>query len=164
MDQQTEDSIQAGMEYEGSRKEPPEENFPQLPDIPVQRYTDPDFFELEMKKLWQNSWLYVAHDDELPNPGDFLLFERGSAPIFLIRGNDGTVRAFFNTCRHRGSPIVESESGNKRGLICGYHGWTYNLEGDLINLRDKRDFVDLDMSCRSLVQSPLREVRKLHIH
>jgi phenylpropionate dioxygenase-like ring-hydroxylating dioxygenase large terminal subunit len=149
MDKQTEDSIKAGMEYEGSRKEPPA-NFPPLPDIPVQRYTDPDFHQLEMKKLWQNSWLYVAHNDELPNPGDFLLFERGSAPIFLIRGNDGIVRAFFNTCRHRGAPIVEGESGNKRGLMCAYHGWTYNLEGDLINLRDKRDFVDLDMSCRSL--------------
>ena len=149
MDQQTEDFIKAGMEYEGSRKEPPE-NFPPLPDIPVQRYTDPDFFQLEMKNLWQNTWLYVAHDDQLPNPGDFLLFERGSAPIFLIRGNDGVVRAFFNTCRHRGAPIVQEESGNKRGLMCGYHGWTYNLEGDLINLRDKRDFVGLDMSCRSL--------------
>ena len=149
MDQQTEQSIKAGMEYERSRKEPPE-RFPQLPDIPGQRYTDPEFFQLEMEKVWQNSWLYVAHDDELPNSGDFLLIERGSAPIVLIRGNDGIVRAFFNTCRHRGSPIVERKSGNKSGLMCGYHGWTYNLEGDLINLRDKRDFVDLDMSCRSL--------------
>ena len=149
MDQQTEQSIKAGMEYESSRKGPPE-SFPQLPDIPGQRYTDPEFFRLEMDKVWQNSWLYAAHDDELPNPGDFLSFERGSAPILLIRGKDGVVRAFFNTCRHRGSPIVKSKSGNTSGLMCGYHGWTYNLEGDLINLRDKRDFVDLDMSCRGL--------------
>ena len=149
MDQKTEESIKAGMEYEGGRKGPPED-FPALPDIPAQRYTDPEFYKLEMQKAWRNSWLYVAHDDELPNPGDFLLFERGSAPIFLVRGNDQVVRAFYNTCRHRGSPIIESQSGNKSGLICGYHGWTYNLEGELINLRDKRDFVNLDMSCRSL--------------
>ena len=160
MDQQTERAIKAGMEYESARKGPPE-GFPQLPDIPVQRYTDPEFFRLEMEKVWQTSWLYVAHEDEMPNPGDFLLFERGSAPILLIRGNDGVVRAFFNTCRHRGSPIVESKSGNTSGFMCRYHGWTYSLEGDLINLRDRRDFVGLDMSCRGLYKVRCEKYGKL---
>jgi phenylpropionate dioxygenase-like ring-hydroxylating dioxygenase large terminal subunit len=149
MDQQATQRIKDSIAFERDRKAPPED-FPALPDIPVGRYTDPEFWALEVAGLWQRSWLYAAHDDELPNPGDYYLWERGSAPIFLIRGNDGEVRAFYNTCRHRGAPIVEHKSGNSPGLMCKYHGWTYNLQGDLINLRDRRDFVDLDMSCRGL--------------
>ncbi len=149
MDAQATARIKAAIEYEKSRQAPPED-FPALPDIPVGRYTDPAFYQLEMQALWHRTWLYAAHQDELPNVGDFIVWERGSAPIFLIRGNDRQVRAFYNTCRHRGAPIVERDKGSTRGLMCRYHGWTYNLEGDLVNLRDRRDFVDLDTSCRGL--------------
>jgi phenylpropionate dioxygenase-like ring-hydroxylating dioxygenase large terminal subunit len=68
-----------------------------------------------------------------------------------VRGNDDVIRAFYNTCRHRGGPLVKTPCGKVAGLVCGYHGWSYNLEGALINLRDKRDFPNLDMTQRSLI-------------
>ncbi len=142
--------LREGMAYERDRSGPPED-FPQLPDIPGGRYVDEDFLALERDHLWKRSWLYAGHADELPEPGSFLMFKKTGSPIFLIRGKDGEIRAFYNTCRHRGGPLVKEDCGQVRGLVCGYHGWTYDLAGNLINLRDKRDFVDLDLKQRALI-------------
>ena len=139
-----------GMKYESERTAPPE-GFPSLPDIPAGRYTDPAFLELEMTHLWRKSWLYACHIDELPAPGSFILWKKTGSPILIVRGKDDVVRAFYNTCRHRGGPLVKSPCGKVDGLVCGYHGWTYNLEGRLMNLRDRRDFPGLDLSTRPLI-------------
>ncbi len=145
------DQLREGMAFERSRSGPPE-RFPQLPDIPGGRYVDPEFLALEQAQLWKRSWLYAAHSDELPQAGSFMQFTRTGSPIFLIRGKDMQIRAFYNTCRHRGGPLVKEACGHTRGLVCGYHGWTYDFDGRLVNLRDKRDFVDLDMTSRGLIQ------------
>ena len=149
MDQATRQRIIDGMAYEAARDAPPPD-FPRLPDIPGGRYVDPVFQALERQHLWQSAWLYAAHIDELPEKGSFKQWDRTGAPIFLVRGHDDVVRAFYNTCQHRGGPLVKAECGKVRSLVCGYHGWAYDLTGDLINLRDRRDFVDLDTSKRSL--------------
>jgi phenylpropionate dioxygenase-like ring-hydroxylating dioxygenase large terminal subunit len=138
------------MQREAARSAPPE-GFPHLPDIPAGRYVDPRFLQLEQTYLWRRSWLYAAHIDELPSPGSFLLWKKTGAPILLVRGKDDQVRAFYNTCRHRGGPVVTRASGQCEGLVCNYHGWTYGLDGQLLNLRDKRDFVGLDMPQRGLI-------------
>lgn len=151
MDAATTDRIKAGMAYEAQRKAPPE-GFPKFEDIPAGRYVDRDFLALERDRLWKRSWLYAAHDDELPNPGNYILWKKTGAPIVIVRGLDGVVRAFYNTCRHRGGPLVKEASGEARGFVCGYHGWAYALDGRLLNVRDRRDFVDFDLSCRSLVE------------
>jgi phenylpropionate dioxygenase-like ring-hydroxylating dioxygenase large terminal subunit len=104
-----------------------------------------------MTHLWRKSWLYACHIDELPEPGSYLLWRKTGSPILIVRGKDDVVRAFYNTCRHRGGPLVKSACGKADGLVCGYHGWTYNLEGKLINLRDRRDFPGLDLSQRPLI-------------
>ncbi len=140
-----------GMKYEGARTEPPA-GFPQLPDIPAGRYVDPTFLKLEKEYLWRRSWLYACHTAELPEAGSFLLWKKTGTPILIVRGKDNVIRAFYNTCRHRGGPLVKTASGKCEGLVCGYHGWTYTLDGQLINMRDKRDFVGLDMSQRNLIQ------------
>jgi phenylpropionate dioxygenase-like ring-hydroxylating dioxygenase large terminal subunit len=138
------------MRFETERTAPPD-GFPKLPLIPGGRYTDPAFLELEQQHLWRKSWLYACHADEVPEPGSFYLFKRTGSPILVVRGKDGVVRAFFNTCRHRGAPLVKECKGKVDGLVCGYHGWTYSLDGRLVNLRDKRDFVGLDMNDYPLV-------------
>jgi choline monooxygenase len=69
----------------------------------------------------------------------------------IVRDLSGAIRAFYNTCRHRGGPLVKEESGQSRGFVCGYHGWSYTLAGELTAIRDKRDFVDFDFACRSLI-------------
>ncbi len=143
--------VKRNVEYQRERKAPPD-GFPAFPPIPGARYTDPDFLALEDARLWKRSWLYACHSDELAEPGAFVLWKKTGSPIVIVRGKDGEIRAFYNTCRHRGGPLVKAASGQVRGgFVCGYHGWTYNLEGKLINFRDRRDFVDLDKSCHGLV-------------
>jgi phenylpropionate dioxygenase-like ring-hydroxylating dioxygenase large terminal subunit len=141
--------IQAGMQAEFARTAPPP-GFPALPRIPGRRYTDPAFLALEHEYLWRRSWLYGCHVDEIPEPGHFLQWKRTGSPILIIHGKDGVIRAFYNTCRHRGAPVAKDERGRVEGLVCQYHGWTYGLDGRLLNLRDKRDFTDLDMECHGL--------------
>lgn len=150
MDKSTVERLLSGMRYESERTAPPD-GFPQLPLIPGGRYTDPEFMALEQEHLWRKSWLYACHRDEVPEAGSFFLFRRTGSPILVIRGKDGVVRAFYNTCRHRGGPLVKECRGKVPGLVCGYHGWTYSLDGKLVGLRDKRDFVGLDMADYPLV-------------
>ena len=153
--------IEGGALYEAARTAPPE-HFPKLPDIPGGRYIDPDFNALETERMWRRSWLYGIHGDEVPEPGSFVKWERMGEPLFFMRDEKGVVRCFYNTCRHRGAPVVTTDSGKARGLTCQYHGWTYNLKGELINLRDKRDFVGLDMSCRSLFEVRCENIGNLY--
>ncbi len=142
-----------GMKYEAARTEPPGE-FPHLPDIPSGRYVDPAFLALEREHVWRKSWLYACHMDDLPSAGSFVLVRPTGSPIVVVRDAAGEVRAYYNTCRHRGAPLVREAKGCAQGFTCAYHGWTYGLDGRLINLRDKRDFVGLDTSQRSL--TPVR--------
>lgn len=151
MNRQEIDQLRSLMAYEGARKEPPLA-FPQLPDIPAGRYTDPRFFELEKKHIWGKSWLFAGHLDELPDAGSFRLWENAGQPVLLVRTRAGAVNAFFNTCRHRGAPIVTETSGRRALLTCRYHGWTYDHEGTLLAVKAPEDFRDLDKSCRSLIK------------
>ena len=137
------------MEYEAERKAPPE-GFPNLPDIPAGRYIDQRFFALEQEHVWRKSWLLAAHIDELPEPGSFRLWDITGQPVLLIHGDSGTINAFYNTCRHRGAPVVTERSGSKRRFFCPYHGWCYSREGELLAVRDSEDFGNLDLSTRGL--------------
>jgi phenylpropionate dioxygenase-like ring-hydroxylating dioxygenase large terminal subunit len=151
MEATIERSLFAGMVSEQQREGPPP-GFPELPAIPGGRYTDPDFLRLEEQYLWKRSWLYALHTDELPRPGSFRMWRKTGAPIIIIRGKDGRIRAFYNTCRHRGAPLLEAEQGETKGFFCRYHGWTYDLDGRLMAVREKRDFPGLDTSCMGLAE------------
>ncbi|WP_233204189.1 aromatic ring-hydroxylating dioxygenase subunit alpha [Novosphingobium sp. HII-3] len=141
----------ARMDYERDRKGPPE-GFPKLPDIPGTRYTDAEFLRLEKEMMWDKAWLYAGHTDQVSKPGSWFLTRNSGVPIIVTRNLAGEVKAFYNTCQHRGAPLVTEDAGEARGFVCGYHGWSYTLDGKLTAVRDKRDFVEFDMSCRSLVQ------------
>jgi phenylpropionate dioxygenase-like ring-hydroxylating dioxygenase large terminal subunit len=80
-----------------------------------------------------------------------MLWENAGQPVIIVHGDDGKIYAHYNTCRHRGAPIVTEKSGRKARLSCKYHGWTYTHQGELISVRDPEDFTDLDFSCRSLI-------------
>ena len=152
MDQEYIARLRSLMEYEAAREHPPE-GFPKLPDLPAGRYTDPRFFELEKKYLWKRSWLFAAHIDEVPEPGCFVTWENTGEPVVIVHDRDGAINAFYNTCRHRGAPVVTEESGRRPTLACKYHGWTYDLTGELISIRDPADFApDFDFSCRGLIR------------
>jgi phenylpropionate dioxygenase-like ring-hydroxylating dioxygenase large terminal subunit len=137
------------MAYEAAREGPPPD-FPRLPDIPAGRYTDPAFLALERSAMWSQAWLYACHADQIPEPGSWKLVRHTGSPIVIVRDLEGGIRAFYNTCQHRGAPLVKEEAGHSRGFVCGYHGWSYALDGRLTAVRDRRDFRDLDFACRSL--------------
>lgn len=142
-------TLRSLMEYEAARTAPPV-GFPELPDVPGGRYTDPRFHELEQQHLWRKSWLFAAHIDQLPDPGCFRLWENAGQPVVIVHANDGTINAFYNTCSHRGAPIVTEPAGQSPRLTCKYHGWSYSHSGELLAIRDEEDFCDLDKSKRGL--------------
>jgi len=161
MDAQEIAEIRELMDYEGRRKGPPE-GYPKFPDMPAGRYNSQEFYDLEKQHYWTKVWMMAGHMDELPEAGSYKLWEMTGEPILIVRGKDDKARAFYNTCRHRGAPVIQEAYGKAPGgLACKYHGWIYDYEGNLINLRDKRDFVDLDMDCRGLYAVRTEQFGKL---
>jgi phenylpropionate dioxygenase-like ring-hydroxylating dioxygenase large terminal subunit len=134
---------------ETDRSAPPN-GFPALPDLPLGRYTDPTFYALEREHLFGTSWLYAAHDSELVGEGAWVRRDIAGTPVVLVRGADDQVRAFINACRHRGAPVVAGDAGCARLLVCQYHSWGYDLEGQLQRVPDERDFVQLNRADRAL--------------
>jgi len=100
--------------------------------LPQQYYVDPAIFQQELEKFYFRSWICAGRAPEIPQPGDYFLREIGRESVLLVRGTDDQVRAFFNVCRHRGTRICTVAEGRFSGVMqCGYHGWTYGLDGKL---------------------------------
>lgn len=99
--------------------------------LPAEWYTDKELFRLEQRRIFRRSWQYVGLTEQVAQPGDFLTLTIDTVPIVITRDLDGTLRAFVNVCRHRGSQVVLAECGNRKTLQCHYHAWTYNLDGTL---------------------------------
>ena len=151
MDQAEVDQLKALMEWEAQRKAPPD-GFPKLPDMPAARYTSAEYYELEREHVFRKSWLFAGHIDEIPEPGCYMRWHNAGDPIVIVHGMDGVIRAFYNTCRHRGAPVVTEDFGKSSRLICGYHNWTYKTDGTLIGVTERQDFPpDFDLSCRGLI-------------
>ena len=131
------------MRWEFGRGGPPED-FPVFPGVPKERYTSPEFFELEQAHLWQRSWIVAGRVEDLPELGSYFLFDELGMPLIVVRGRDGQIRCFSNTCRHRGAPVVREPIGTVRNLRCQYHAWTYSTDdGSLLAVTDQRDFPGL---------------------
>ena len=130
------------------------ENFPERMEIPVARYVDPAFYELEKKHLWSRVWLIAGHVDELPEVGSFKQWTLTGDPVILVRGKDKVIRAFFNSCRHRGASVVREEKGTAKVLACKFHAWTYDLQGELLFVPEENDFPGVNKKDDSLI--PLR--------
>ena len=102
--------------------------------LPPWCYTSESFYAAEVRQLFMQEWLGVARIDEIPNPGDYLCVDIAEQPIVVLRDRDGEIRAFTRSCRHRGACVVEGR-GNTRFFRCPFHGWTYDLRGNLIAAR-----------------------------
>lgn len=138
------------IQYELNRDFYPE-GFPTLPEIPGGRYTSEEFYQLEIEHLWMKSWLVACRAEEVPQRGSYRLFERLGKSVIISRGADGAVRAFHNTCRHRGAPIVGDQCGKANLLVCRYHSWCYDLEGRLIRVPEEHDFGKFDKAEHGLL-------------
>jgi phenylpropionate dioxygenase-like ring-hydroxylating dioxygenase large terminal subunit len=125
---------------------------PPLPGIPYQRYIDQDFFDLEIEHVFRKSWLYAGHGSELPNTGSYKLTDISLAPVLIVRGRDGKVRGFLNSCRHRGATLFKDREGCRQVMTCQYHGWTYDLTGKLIGVPHATCFPGLNKDNYTLPQ------------
>jgi nitrite reductase/ring-hydroxylating ferredoxin subunit len=130
---------------------------PGIMEIPASNYFDPDRFQLEDERIFKRVPLMLAASAELPNPGDFKTIEAVGTPVLIVRGQDGEVRAFINSCVHRGANVATAERGNARLFMCPYHGWTYSPKGDLVAIASQNDFGDIDKSCLKLKALPAAE-------
>ena len=97
-------------------------------------YYDPAIFRDEIDRIWHREWIYVAHESEVPEPGDYVMRQVGMQPVIVSRDEDGQVHLLLNRCMHRGNTVCQSERGNAHAFRCAYHGWTYNNRGDLVGV------------------------------
>jgi phenylpropionate dioxygenase-like ring-hydroxylating dioxygenase large terminal subunit len=95
-------------------------------------YTDPRVFASELARIWYRTWVYVGHESEVAEPGDYARKTLGLQDVIMTRGTDGTVRLLLNRCAHRANLVCEAERGNAKSFRCPYHGWTYKNTGELI--------------------------------
>ena len=98
--------------------------------MPPSVYTSPEFLELELAQVFAKEWVAIGRASALMNPGDYITYQLAGQPIFVIRDNDGRLRAMSNVCLHRMSTLLEG-SGNRRAIACPYHAWSYNPDGTL---------------------------------
>ena len=94
-------------------------------------YTDAELFNLEMERIFRCVWIFVGHDSQLPNVGDFRKTRIGTDEVLLVRQIDHSLKVLFNSCAHRGTQLCTATSGNTKTFVCPYHAWAYDLSGEL---------------------------------
>ena len=104
-------------------------------------WADEDVFLLEMDRIFKHCWQYLAHESEIPEPGDYVTRKMGRDKVIVTRSEDGEIRVFLNTCRHRGVPLCRADEGNASHYRCSYHGWTYANTGELRGVTYQPDVV-----------------------
>ena len=121
--------------------------------LPAAYYTDPSIGQRETEKVFSTTWQVVGHHSQVANPGDFFTTELLSEPLLLVRGADHELRGFYNVCRHRAGPPAEG-CGSRKLFRCGYHGWTYGLDGSLMSAPEFEGVQEFDRAHFAL--APLR--------
>jgi p-cumate 2,3-dioxygenase alpha subunit len=115
--------------------------------------TSLDVLELERKRIFDQCWLYVGHESEVENRGDYRRRTVSGRPVIFVRGSDGVVRALLNTCTHRGTTLCRQSEGTAETFQCFYHGWTFSNKGNLVGVPDaegySKDFDRTQMGLKS---------------
>lgn len=125
-------------------------------------YTDPDLFAAEMERIFHRTWVWVAHESEIPQPGDFKLTQLGLQPAIVSRDKDRNIHVLLNRCRHRAATVCEMQRGNAAKFVCPYHGWTYALDGRLTGVSSPEGYTGiLDKGQLGLVRAKVETYRGL---
>ncbi|WP_047152985.1 aromatic ring-hydroxylating oxygenase subunit alpha [Aneurinibacillus tyrosinisolvens] len=125
----------------------------QTKTMPYYLYSDPKVLPEEQEKIFAKSWQYVGHVSQIQKIGDYFTCEVAGEPLIIVRGKDDQIRAFYNVCPHRATKLEKNSEGNKKILQCGYHGWTFNLDGSLNkapNFKDTGSFCEGGACLRSI--------------
>ena len=108
-------------------------------DIPNEIFLTRDYHDLEVEKLWKKVWQWVCREENLAEPGDYFVYEIADLSVILVRGTDGKIRGFYNSCLHRGTQLCVAQ-GRSLALRCPFHGWTWKLDGTLAHIPCRWDF------------------------
>ena len=96
-------------------------------------YTKKEILKQEYKNIFLNHWICVGRAEDIAKPSEYITLDIGGESVIILRNSKGILKAFFNVCRHRGTRICQNNKGNfSKTIQCGYHGWTYNLDGNLV--------------------------------
>ncbi|UCV23639.1 aromatic ring-hydroxylating oxygenase subunit alpha [Ferribacterium limneticum] len=112
--------------------------------IPFSRYLDPQFAKLEMERLWSKVWQYACREEDIPAVGDRLCYEVGGLSFIIVRSAANEIRAFHNSCMHRGNRLCDGQ-GSGESLRCSFHAWEWKLDGSMLNLPSSWDFSQVDV-------------------
>ena len=109
--------------------------------------TSPDLHARELEAVFAHSWLYVGHESEVSDPGDYVRRPVGGRPMFMVRGvKTGRVHVFHNTCPHRGAVVCRQDSGTAKVFQCFYHAWSFDTEGSLVGVPGREAYGGLDFT------------------
>jgi len=125
--------------------------------LPPECYVDSEFESRERAAVFARSWQLVAHASQIDSAGDHVVAEIAAVPLVVVRGNDGVLRALHNVCRHRAGPVALCNGRGARALTCKYHGWSYELNGQLRGAPDMRDAPGFDVNAIHLPQAAVAE-------
>ena len=105
-------------------------------DVSRRIFHDPEVFDLEIERIFETNWVYLAHESQLLNEHDYFSTQIGRQPVVVTRAADGKINAFINACSHRGAQLTVTKRGNKPTFMCPYHGWVYDSEGTCVDVND----------------------------
>lgn len=100
-------------------------------------YFDPDVFEAELDSFFEGGWVYLCHESQLRQPGEYFAAKMGRQPVFIVRRKEGTLAAYINACSHRGAMLVPLQTGKEAAFTCRFHGWVFNLDGRCIKIKNE---------------------------
>jgi phenylpropionate dioxygenase-like ring-hydroxylating dioxygenase large terminal subunit len=125
-------------------------------EVSVRAFQDEDIYRRELERVFARSWLYLAHESQVREHGDYVTARMGEDPVVVVRDGEGVIRSFLNSCRHRGAQICRVDHGNSRAFRCPYHGWSYDLDGRLVGVPRARTAYhnELDRGRLGLVEVP----------
>ena len=136
------------------------ENDKTMPILPVAAYTSQDWYDREQERIFSRTWAFAGLIGDVSEPGQYISVQAGLNNIFIVMGQDGQLRAFHNICRHRGTQLLRAVGNTKKVITCPYHDWTYDLEGCLLSVPDRRNqFPDLDMASLGLKKASVASWR-----
>ena len=101
-------------------------------------FTDEEMFELEIKHIFEGNWIYMAHESQIPNPGDYFTLTMGRTPVVITRDKEGELHALVNACSHRGAQLCRFKRRNQKTFTCPFHGWTFSNTGKLLKVKDPK--------------------------